>query len=170
MVTQKQDKASNVDNILRLWTGNLQRINLMQNWLRVWQAKKQLLLRPHPNPLLLNGGNSCLRGQTSANSSLLEQLSQWPPSVYIKLVYPKSTSLRASAEGQSIYKCMHPGCPYSTAQFAQCCTHIHRKHLGVCIKCRITVTATVLGLWTYRSSLKMSTWTMRINGLNQCWN
>ena len=37
-------------------------------------------------------------------------------------------SERASAEGQSIYKCMDPGCPYSTAQFAQCCTHIHRKH------------------------------------------
>ena len=29
------------------------------------------------------------------------------------------------------------GCPYSTAQFAQCCTHIHRKHLGVCIKGRL---------------------------------
>ena len=46
-------------------------------------------------------------------------------------------SERASAEGQSIYKCMDPGCPYSTAQFAQCCTHIHRKHLGVCIKCQL---------------------------------
>ena len=43
-------------------------------------------------------------------------------------------SERASAEGQSIYKCMDPGCPYSTAQFAQCCTHIHHKHLGMCIK------------------------------------
>ena len=31
----------------------------------------------------------------------------------------------ASVEGQSIYKCMEPGCPYSTAQYAQCCTHIH---------------------------------------------
>ena len=46
-------------------------------------------------------------------------------------------SERASAEGQSIYKCMHPGCPYSTAQFAQCCAHICRKHLGVCIKCQL---------------------------------
>ena len=46
-------------------------------------------------------------------------------------------SERASAEVQSIYKCMDPGCPYSTAQFAQCCTHIHRKHLGVCIKCQL---------------------------------
>ena len=49
----------------------------------------------------------------------------------------KYISERASAEGQSIYKCMDPGCPYSTAQFAQCCTHICRKHLGVCIKCQL---------------------------------
>ena len=47
----------------------------------------------------------------------------------------KYISERVSAEGQSIYKCMHPSCPYFTAQFAQCCTDIHRKHLGVCIKC-----------------------------------
>ena len=47
-------------------------------------------------------------------------------------VLKRYISERASAEGQSIYKCMDPGCPYSTAQFAQCCTHIHRKHLGVC--------------------------------------
>ena len=47
----------------------------------------------------------------------------------------KYISERASAEGQSIYKCMDPGCPFSTAQFTQCCTHIHCKHLGVCIKC-----------------------------------
>ena len=46
-------------------------------------------------------------------------------------------SERASAESQSIYKCMDPGCPYSTAQFAQCCTHICSKHLGVCIKCQL---------------------------------
>ena len=44
-------------------------------------------------------------------------------------------SERASAVGQSIYKCMHLAYPYSTAQFAQCCTHICRKHQGVCIKC-----------------------------------
>ena len=49
----------------------------------------------------------------------------------------KYISETASAEGQSIYKCMHLGCPYSTEQFAQCCTHVHRKHLGVCIKCRL---------------------------------
>ena len=49
----------------------------------------------------------------------------------------KYISERVGAEGQSIYKCMHPGCPYSTAQFAQCCTHIHRKHLGVGIKCQL---------------------------------
>ena len=49
----------------------------------------------------------------------------------------KCISERASAEGQSIYKCMHPGCPYLTAQFTQCCTHICRKHLGVCIKCQL---------------------------------
>ena len=49
----------------------------------------------------------------------------------------KYISERASVEGQSIYKCMHLGCPYSTAQFAQCCTYIHWKHLGVCIKCQL---------------------------------
>ena len=32
---------------------------------------------------------------------------------------------------------MDPGCPYLTAQFAHCCTHICRKHLGVCIKCQL---------------------------------
>ena len=50
------------------------------------------------------------------------------PTTMIRLhqtdVPKKYISKRASAEGQSIYKCMHPGCPYSTAQFAQCCTHI----------------------------------------------
>ena len=63
------------------------------------------------------------------------------PTTMIRLhqtgVHKKYISERASAEGQSMYKCMHPGCPYSTAQFAQCCTHIHRRHLGVCIKCRL---------------------------------
>ena len=63
------------------------------------------------------------------------------PTTMIRLhqtgVPKKYISERASAEGQLIYKCMHPGCPYSTAQFAQCCTHIHRKHLGVCIKCQL---------------------------------
>ena len=49
----------------------------------------------------------------------------------------KCISERASAEGQSIYKCMHPSCSYLTAQFTQSCTHIHRKHLGVCIKCQL---------------------------------
>ena len=44
-------------------------------------------------------------------------------------------SERVSTEGQSIYKCMEHGCPYSMAQFAQCCTHICCKHLGVCISC-----------------------------------
>ena len=49
----------------------------------------------------------------------------------------KYISERVSAEDQSIYKCMDSGCPYLTAQFAQCCTHIHKKHLGVCIKCQL---------------------------------
>ena len=63
------------------------------------------------------------------------------PSTMIHLhqtgVPKKYISERASAEGQSIYKCMDPSCPYSTAQFAQCCAHIHHKHLGVCIKCHL---------------------------------
>ena len=44
------------------------------------------------------------------------------PSTMIHLhqtgVPKKYISERASAEGQSIYKCMDPSCPYSTAQFA----------------------------------------------------
>ena len=54
-----------------------------------------------------------------------------------EVVPKKCISERASAEGQSIYKYMDPGCPYLTAEFAQCCTHICRKHLGVCIKCQL---------------------------------
>ena len=45
------------------------------------------------------------------------------------------------SEGQSIYKCYlkHPGtettCSYWSAQLAAMTTHIHRKHLKVCVKC-----------------------------------
>ena len=46
----------------------------------------------------------------------------------------KYISERVSVDRQSIYKCMDPGCPYSTAEFAQCCTHIHCKQLGVCLR------------------------------------
>ena len=59
----------------------------------------------------------------------------------------KYISERASAEVQLIYKCMHPGCPYSTAQFAQCCTHICRN-TWVCALNVDYVTTAVLGLWT----------------------
>ena len=47
------------------------------------------------------------------------------------------------SEGQSIYRCLlkKPGsdvnCTYYTAQMATMCTHICRKHLKVCIKCRL---------------------------------
>ena len=29
-------------------------------------------------------------------------------------------------------------CEYITAQFAQACTHVRHKHLGVCVKCRLS--------------------------------
>ena len=47
------------------------------------------------------------------------------------------------SEGQSIYRCklLKPdsteGCTYYTAQLAAMCTHIHCKHLGMCIKCHL---------------------------------
>ena len=50
---------------------------------------------------------------------------------------------RVSGEGQSVYYCRMtiPGsseiCEHSIAQKAQICTHIRRKHLGSCIKCRL---------------------------------
>ena len=44
---------------------------------------------------------------------------------------------RKGADGQSIYRCNVTGCEYITAQFAQACTHVHHKHLGVCVKCRL---------------------------------
>ena len=51
------------------------------------------------------------------------------PSCYI--------SERAGSQGQSVYRCMYAGCDYVTAQHAQCHTHVHRKHLRVCIQCRL---------------------------------
>ena len=50
---------------------------------------------------------------------------------------------RGESEGQSIYRCklLKPdstkGCTYYAAQLAAMCNHIHRKHLGMCIKCRL---------------------------------
>ena len=44
---------------------------------------------------------------------------------------------RSGSDGQSIYRCQVEGCNYSTVQYAQLCTHIRRKHLGVCLKCRL---------------------------------
>ena len=48
---------------------------------------------------------------------------------------------REESEGQSIYRCklLKPdsteGCTYYAAQFVAMCTHIHHKHLSMCIKC-----------------------------------
>ena len=45
------------------------------------------------------------------------------------------------SEGQSIYRCklLKPDstedCTYYAAQLVAMCNHIHRKHLGICIKC-----------------------------------
>ena len=44
---------------------------------------------------------------------------------------------RKGEDGQSIYRCNVGGCEYIMAQFAQACTHMHRKHLGVCVKCHL---------------------------------
>ena len=49
---------------------------------------------------------------------------------------PKAHILeRKGEDGQSIYRCNVRGCEYIVAQFVQACTHVHRKHLGVCVKC-----------------------------------
>ena len=51
---------------------------------------------------------------------------------------PKAHTLeRKGEDGQSIYGCNVRGCEYITAQFAQACTHVCRKHLSVCVKCHL---------------------------------
>ena len=69
------------------------------------------------------------------------------PSTTVKLsetgVSCQSYSSHTESEGQSIYRCLlkKPGsdadCTYYAAQMATMCTHIHRKHLKLCIKCRL---------------------------------
>ena len=69
------------------------------------------------------------------------------PSTTVKLsetgVSRQYYSSRTESEGQSIYRCLlkKPGsdvnCTYYAAQMATMCTHICRKHLKVCIKCRL---------------------------------
>ena len=44
---------------------------------------------------------------------------------------------RSGSDGQSVYHCKFEMCAYSMAQYVQCCTHIRRKHLGACVKCRL---------------------------------
>ena len=44
---------------------------------------------------------------------------------------------RSGSDGQSVYRCKFESCAYTAAQYAQCCMHICRKHLGVCIKCHL---------------------------------
>ena len=67
------------------------------------------------------------------------------PSTTVKLsetgVSRHQYTSQEESEGQSIYRCklLKPdsteGCTYYTAQLAAMCTHIHHKHLGMCIKC-----------------------------------
>ena len=69
------------------------------------------------------------------------------PSTTIKLsetgVPQAYYSDREGSEGQSIYKCYlkHPGtettCSYWSAQLAAMTTHIHQKHLKICVKCHL---------------------------------
>ena len=46
-------------------------------------------------------------------------------------------SERAGSQDQSVYRCMFKGCDYVMVQHAQCHTHVRRKHLGVCVQCRL---------------------------------
>ena len=52
-------------------------------------------------------------------------------------------SKREASEGQSIYKCLlkkpktEMPCTYYSAQMAPMTTHIHHKHLKICIKCHL---------------------------------
>ena len=69
------------------------------------------------------------------------------PSTTVKLsetgVSRRQYTGREESEGQSIYRCklLKPdsteSCSYYAAQLAAVCTHIRRKHLGLCIKCRL---------------------------------
>lgn len=69
------------------------------------------------------------------------------PSTTIKLsetgVSRKFYSDREASEGQSIYRCLltnpdtETPCSYYAAQMAAVTTHIRRKHLKVCIQCRL---------------------------------
>ena len=69
------------------------------------------------------------------------------PSTTVKLsetgLPRQSYSSHTESESQSIYRCLlkSPGsdadCSYYTAQMATMCTHICRKHLKLCIKCRL---------------------------------
>ena len=145
-------------------------MSLMQNQLKVWQARRQPLLRTLCNPRLPKEGNSCLRDPTSANSNLLEQPYQLPWSIYIKLVCPRSISGREQVQ--------------KVNQFTNVCTWavlIQQHNLLNAVPTSVGntwvsalnadyVITTVLDLWTYRNILKMSTWMMRTNGLNQCQN
>ena len=79
--------------------------------------------------------------------------SQGPSKVKLKLatpIIPSTTvglhqtgvpghyvSEHAGSQDQSVYRCMYVGCDYVTAQHAQCHTHMHCKHLRVCIQCRL---------------------------------
>ena len=52
-------------------------------------------------------------------------------------------SLQVGSEGQSIYRCLlkkpetEINCTYYAAQLVAMATHIRRKHMKVCIKCRL---------------------------------
>ena len=69
------------------------------------------------------------------------------PSTTVKLsetgVSPQYYSSRTKSEGQSIYRCLlkkpvsDVNCTYYVAQMATMCIHICRKHLKLCIKCRL---------------------------------
>ena len=121
-------------------------------------------------PLPAKRRNGCLRGATSANSNLLEQPYQLPWSIYIKLVCPRNISLRKQVQkaNQSTNVCTWAVLIQKHNLLNAVPTSI--ENTWVCALNADYVISTVLGLWTYRSILKMSTWMMRTNGLNQCQN
>ena len=71
----------------------------------------------------------------------LTQDTPMSPSATVRLhqtgVAKSQVSKRKGEDGQSIYRCNISGCEYIMAQFAQACTHMHYKHPGVCVQCRL---------------------------------
>ena len=82
-------------------------------------------------------------------------------------VAKNQVSERKGADGQSIYRCNVARCEYIIAQFTQACTHIHREHLGVCVKCRLCDKRSFRSVYI-KNTAALYTEMKKQNGLNQC--